>query len=157
MILIERDAAAVQGAADRVRATYDRLASSGRLTTEEAQKRIMRIVCTPDYAALELIDVVSKEKGIARHAFTPEQIQERVLGAIVNEAALVLQDGIAQRPGDVDLVLVNGYGFPSNRGDPLFWASHRPRADLNRMIDDVAGDIGFGFRRADLDKALAGI
>jgi 3-hydroxyacyl-CoA dehydrogenase len=112
---------------------------------------------TVDPLVRELIDAVSKEKGIARRAFAPKQIQERALGAIVNEAALVLQDGIAQRPGDVDLVLVNGYGFPSNRGGPLFWASRRPRADLNRMIDDVDGDIGFGFRRADLDRALAGI
>ena len=112
---------------------------------------------TADPLVSELIDAVSKEKGIARRAFTPEQLRERALGAIVNEAALVLQEGIAQRPGDVDLVLVNGYGFPSNRGGPLFWSSRQPRANLNRMIDAVAGDIGFGFRRADIDKALAGI
>jgi len=104
-----------------------------------------------------VVDEVSKEKNITRRAFALEQIQARVLGAIVNEAALVLEDGIAERAGDIDLVLVNGYGFPADRGGPLFWASRRPRAELDRMIDDVASDIGFGFRRADLDRALAGL
>jgi 3-hydroxyacyl-CoA dehydrogenase len=104
-----------------------------------------------------VVDEVSKEKKITRRAFTREQIQARVLSAIVNEAALVLEDGIAERAGDIDLVLVNGYGFPADRGGPLFWASRRPRAELDRMIDDVASDIGFGFRRANLDRALAGL
>ena len=104
-----------------------------------------------------VVDEVSKEKNITRRAFALDQIQARVLGAIVNEAALVLEDGIAERAGDIDLVLVNGYGFPADRGGPLFWASRRPRAELDRMIDDVGSDIGFGFRRADLDRALAGL
>ena len=84
-------------------------------------------------------------------------IQTRVLGAIVNEAALVLEDGIAERAGDIDLVMVNGFGFPADRGGPLFWASRQPRALLDRMVDDAGSDIGFGFRRADLDGALAGL
>ena len=104
-----------------------------------------------------VVDDVSKERGVERCLFTLEQIQARVLGALVNEAALVLEDGIAERAGDIDLVLVNGYGFPADRVGPLFWASRRPRAELDRMIDDVANDIGFGFRRANLDRALAGL
>ena len=112
---------------------------------------------TVDAKVHAVVDGVSKEKGITRRAFTLEQIQARVLGAIVNEAALVLEDGIAERAGDIDLVLVNGYGFPADRGGPLFWASRRPRAELDRMIDDIASDIGFGFRRADLDRVLAAL
>ena len=104
-----------------------------------------------------VIDEVSKEKGITRRALTLEVIQTRVLGAIVNEAALVLEDGIAERAGDIDLVMVNGFGFPADRGGPLFWASRQPRALLDRMVDDAGSDIGFGFRRADLDGALAGL
>jgi 3-hydroxyacyl-CoA dehydrogenase len=112
---------------------------------------------TVDAKVHAVVDEVSRKKNITRRAFALEQIQARVLGAIVNEAALVLEDGIAERAGDIDLVLVNGYGFPADRGGPLFWASRRPRAELDRMIDDVASDIGFGFRRADLDRALAGL
>ncbi len=82
----------------------------------------------PDAVVQAAIEGVSNEKGIQRQPFTQAQIQARVLGAIVNEAALVLQDGIAERPGDIDLVLVNGYGFPADRGGPMFWASRRPRA-----------------------------
>ena len=109
-----------------------------------------------DPAVHAVIEAVSREKAIARHSFTPAQIEARVLAAMVNEAVLVLQDGIAERASDIDLVLVNGYGFPADRGGPLFWAARQPRDALARMIDDVAGDIGFGFRRADLGVLYRG-
>lgn len=79
----------------------------------------------------------------------------RALGAMLNEATLILQDGIAERASDIDTVLVNGYGFPADRGGPLFWASRQPREELRRIVDDVAHDIGYGFRHGDLDRALA--
>jgi len=108
-----------------------------------------------DQVVHDVIDQVSKEKGIERRPITERTIQSRVMGAIVNEAALVLEDGIAERPGDIDLVLVNGYGFPADRGGPLFWASRQPRDELERILEDVSNDIGFGFRRGNLDRALA--
>lgn len=73
---------------------------------------------------------------------------------MLNEAALVLQDGIAERASDIDLVLVNGYGFPPERGGIMLWASRQERSVINGIIDAVASDIGFGFRRADLGRAL---
>lgn len=108
-----------------------------------------------DAVVHEVIDQVSKEKGIERRQFAEQTIQSRALCAIVNEAALVLEDGIAERPGDIDLVLVNGYGFPADRGGPLFWAGRQPRDELDRILQDVSNDIGFGFRRGDLDRVLA--
>ncbi|HMB47100.1 MAG TPA: 3-hydroxyacyl-CoA dehydrogenase NAD-binding domain-containing protein, partial [Afifellaceae bacterium] len=71
-----------------------------------------------------LIDAASAEKNIARRAFDAGDIQWRLLAAIVNEAAWTLADGIAARSGDIDLVLVNGYGFPALKGGPLHWAAH---------------------------------
>ncbi len=102
-----------------------------------------------------IIEKASAEKGIQRRSFTPEEIQMRALGAMLNEATLILQDGIAERASDIDTVLVNGYGFPADRGGPLFWASRQPREELRRIVDDVAHDIGYGFRHGDLDRALA--
>jgi 3-hydroxyacyl-CoA dehydrogenase len=153
--------AATRGSRERYVPILDRLCDMGRLG-RKAGAGWYTYAADAKRGAVDakvhaVVDEVSKEKGITRRAFTLEQIQARVLGAIVNEAALVLEDGIAERAGDIDLVLVNGYGFPADRGGPLFWASRRPRAELDRMIDDVGSDIGFGFRRADLDHALAGL
>lgn len=84
-----------------------------------------------------------------------ETIGKRLLGAIVNEAANVLTDGVARAPGDIDVVLVNGYGFSRFKGGPLFQASRMPRAEVEAMIDLVEAAVGFGFRRGNLAVALA--
>jgi 3-hydroxyacyl-CoA dehydrogenase len=83
-------------------------------------------------------------------------IRARLLGAIVNEAANVLSDGIARAPGDIDVVLVNGYGFSRLKGGPLFQAARLPRAEVEKAIDMVEEAVGFGFRRGDLPRALGG-
>jgi 3-hydroxyacyl-CoA dehydrogenase len=106
---------------------------------------------SPDPFVRRVVEQVSKEKGIQRRPFSAQEIQTRVLAAMVNESLLILEDGIAERSSDIDLVLVNGYGFPSERGGPLFWASRRPQAEMQSALDQVASDIGFGFRRAKLD------
>jgi 3-hydroxyacyl-CoA dehydrogenase len=101
-----------------------------------------------------VIEKCSAAKGIVRHRFTPEQIQWRGLAAMINEAALVLAECIAARPSDVDLVLVNGYGFPAQKGGPLFWASRRPRKDVTAAIDALAAATGHGFKRGNVDSIL---
>ena len=106
----------------------------------------------PDVHAL--IDKSAAEKGIARHSFSAEQIQWRALATMVNEAALLLAEGIAARPSDVDLVLVNGYGFPAQKGGPLFWASRRPRNQVTAALDALAAATGHGFRRGNVEAVL---
>jgi 3-hydroxyacyl-CoA dehydrogenase len=101
-----------------------------------------------------LIDKCAAEKGIARHPFTAEQIQWRAMAAMINEAALLLAEGIAARPSDVDLVLVNGYGFPAYKGGPLFWASRRPRKDVTAALDALAVATGHGFTRGNVEDVL---
>jgi 3-hydroxyacyl-CoA dehydrogenase len=66
----------------------------------------------------------------------------------------LLEEGIAARPSDVDLVMVNGYGFPSHRGGPLFWASRRDRTDVRAALDRLAAATGHGFRRGNVDAVL---
>ena len=58
-------------------------------------------------------------KGIRTREFTTAEIQERILVAAVNEGAKILDAGVALRAGDIDVVMVNGYGFPRWRGGPL--------------------------------------
>jgi 3-hydroxyacyl-CoA dehydrogenase len=101
-----------------------------------------------------VIDKCSAAKGMARHPFTAEQIQWRALATMVNEAALLLAEGIAARASDVDLVLVNGYGFPAHKGGPLFWASRRPRKEVTAALDALASATGHGFKRGNVEVVL---
>ena len=69
-----------------------------------------------------LIDAERAAQGITPRDFTPEEIVDRYMAAMVNEAAKVVGEGIARRPLDVDMTLLFGYGFPRYRGGPLKWA-----------------------------------
>lgn len=89
------------------------------------------------------------EKHGPSRTFTDREIQQRALGAIVNEAALIVEEGIARSAADVDLVMVNGYGFSKFRGGPLFVASRMDDAEVTSMIDAVEQAVGFGFKRGD--------
>jgi len=82
----------------------------------------MRSAKASDATVRNLIEQASEQRGIMRRTLAPEEIQRRALLAMVNEAALLLEDEIASRPSDVDVVLVQGYGFPRWEGGPVFWA-----------------------------------
>ena len=55
---------------------------------------------------------------------SPKQITERVLFPLVNEGFKCLEDNIAQRPSDIDVIFIFGYGWPAWRGGPMYWADH---------------------------------
>src|SRR5262249_8566173 len=74
----------------------------------------------PDPEVRALIEAETARRGIARRAVTADEIQRRALAAMINEAAKILAEGIAQRASDIDLVFANGYGFPTVRGGPMF-------------------------------------
>jgi 3-hydroxyacyl-CoA dehydrogenase len=90
-------------------------------------------------------------------AFTAEEIRGRALLAMVNEAALLLGEGIAQRASDVDVVLVNGYGFPRHEGGPLFWAARQDPGLMRARLDELAQVCGPGFRRGPVEALLSGL
>lgn len=69
---------------------------------------------------------------------------------MVNEAALLLAEGVAQRPADVDVVLVNGFGFSRRGGGPVCWTRKRGRKALEKDIDWLASLSGPGFVRGKL-------
>jgi 3-hydroxyacyl-CoA dehydrogenase len=70
--------------------------------------------------------------GIARRAIPDAEIIERTLYPMINEGAKILEEGIAARESDIDLVWVNGYGFPLAKGGPMFWARHHRIANPAR-------------------------
>jgi 3-hydroxyacyl-CoA dehydrogenase len=76
----------------------------------------------PDPKVDELIAGYAKENGIARRKIGDEEIVQRCIFALVNEGAAILEEKIAERASDIDLVYLAGYGFPPFRGGPMFFA-----------------------------------
>ncbi|HAM40412.1 MAG TPA: 3-hydroxyacyl-CoA dehydrogenase [Candidatus Omnitrophica bacterium] len=70
----------------------------------------------------EMIINHSREIGVERREIGDREIVERLVYALVNEAAHILEEGIAQRASDVDIIYLTGYGFPMHRGGPMFYA-----------------------------------
>jgi len=73
-------------------------------------------------AVAKLASEEAQELGIAQRAVEDEEIVQRCIYAMINEGAALLGEGIAQRPSDIDIVWLNGYGFPAYCGGPMFYA-----------------------------------
>ena len=76
----------------------------------------------PDPEVQALIEEESAKAGIERRTFTAEEIVERCMMALINEGAKILGEGKAYRASDIDVVYVNGYGYPPYRGGPMHYA-----------------------------------
>ncbi len=76
----------------------------------------------PDPVVEELIVNGSRELGVTRRKISAEEIVERCILALVNEGAKILEEGIALRASDIDVVYLTGYGFPPFRGGPMHYA-----------------------------------
>ena len=98
----------------------------------------------------------SADLGLERRVIGDEEIVERLVYALVNEGALILEQGIAQRAADIDVVYLSGYGFPAYRGGPMFYAD---TVGLDRVLDSInryaAGRHGEAWAAAPLLRALA--
>jgi 3-hydroxyacyl-CoA dehydrogenase len=98
----------------------------------------------PDPTLAALLERHSKSRGMARRSISSEEIEARCLYSIVNEAARVLEEGVALRPLQVDMICVHGCGFPLYRGGPLFFADQlglRQLLELNlKYRGQVAGE-----------------
>lgn len=81
-----------------------------------------------------LIEESARGAGVARRTVAPEEIVERTVYALVNEGARILEEGIALRAADIDIVYVHGYGFPAYRGGPMWYAD---TVGLKQVYDRV--------------------
>ncbi|MBN9055662.1 MAG: 3-hydroxyacyl-CoA dehydrogenase, partial [Rhizobiales bacterium] len=77
---------------------------------------------TVDPAVTAVIEAARAAKNIAPRHFTEREIIDRLLKAMVDEGTALLAEAVAARPGDIDLVMINGYGFPAHKGGPMFAA-----------------------------------
>lgn len=76
----------------------------------------------PNQQVNDMIVQHSKDLGITRRKISDEEIVERLVFALVNEGAKILEEGIASKASDIDMVYLTGYGFPLFRGGPMLYA-----------------------------------
>jgi 3-hydroxyacyl-CoA dehydrogenase len=90
----------------------------------------------------QLIIATSKRMGVTRRPFSPQEIVERLLFPMINEGARILEEGIAERAGDIDVIWIHGYGFPAWRGGPMFYASSIGLSHVAERLTEFAGQTG---------------
>ncbi len=110
----------------------------------------------PSAEVQALIEQHSAEIGLSRRTIDAREIVERLLFALVDEGARILEEGIAQRASDIDLVYLSGYGFPAWRGGPMHWADqHGLPKVLDAMRRFARGYQGHAWQPAPLLQRLA--
>ncbi|MGO4310721.1 3-hydroxyacyl-CoA dehydrogenase NAD-binding domain-containing protein [Pseudomonas sp. KB_15] len=95
-----------------------------------------------DPQVVALAERIAGESGIQRRAISDQEIHDRCLLMLVNEGIQLLDEGIAQRSSDIDLVWINGYGFPAWRGGPLHYAEGLGLAQVLGRISHYRESLG---------------
>ncbi|HYE28859.1 MAG TPA: 3-hydroxyacyl-CoA dehydrogenase NAD-binding domain-containing protein, partial [Allosphingosinicella sp.] len=113
---------------------------------------------SPSPVVAKIIDDFRAKEGVEPRDISDREIIERTLYTMVNEGAKILEEGMAQRASDIDVVWVYGYGWPVYRGGPMFWADTE---GLGKIVDGLRGQqdrLGADFTLSDLlvRKAEAG-
>jgi 3-hydroxyacyl-CoA dehydrogenase len=107
---------------------YGQKTGAGWYKYDENRKAI------PDPEVDALIEKLAAEAGIQRRAISEDEIIERTQYALVNEGAKILEEGIALRAVDIDIIYINGYGYPAWRGGPMW---HADTVGLKKVYDRV--------------------
>ena len=94
----------------------------------------------PSVRTRTMLEAYWKDKGITPRKFSPQDIVERLVYALVNEGAVILDEGIAARASDIDAVYLHGYGFPAWRGGPMFYADTVGLFNVRRRLRQLAAD-----------------
>ncbi|MGQ7959813.1 3-hydroxyacyl-CoA dehydrogenase NAD-binding domain-containing protein [Pseudomonas sp. SP16.1] len=102
-----------------------------------------------------LVQMQSERLGFTRRDIGNEEILERCLLALVNEGAKILEENIAANSHDIDLVYLNGYGFPAERGGPMAWADGEGVAAIHRGLLQLTERFGAHWQPAALIERLA--
>ncbi|MGE0104912.1 MAG: 3-hydroxyacyl-CoA dehydrogenase NAD-binding domain-containing protein [Blastocatellales bacterium] len=110
------------------RGRYGQKTGAGWYRYDETRKPI------PDLEVDKLIEELAAQAGIKRRQVTEDEIIERTQYALINEGAKILDEGIALRAVDIDIVYLNGYGYPAWRGGPMWYAD---TVGLKKVYDAV--------------------
>ena len=89
----------------------------------------------PDPEVERIILDASARLGINRRQIAAEEIVERTVFPMINEGARILEEGIAARPGDIDVIWVYGYGWPVWRGGPMYYADQLGLGHVRDRLD----------------------
>ncbi|MBO6783376.1 MAG: enoyl-CoA hydratase/isomerase family protein [Alphaproteobacteria bacterium] len=109
----------------------------------------------PDPEIEALVRARSEEMGIERRDITDEEIVQRCVYSLINEGAKILEEGLAIRASDVDVVWLHGYGFPRWRGGPMFYADTVGLEEVVATLDRFHADWGDKWEPAGLLRELA--
>ena len=109
----------------------------------------------PDPTIHDLIVRVSEELAVARRAVADDEIVPRCLYPLVNEGAKILDEGLALRASDIDVIWMHGYGFPRYRGGPMFWADLVGLRTVYDTMSRLHDEHGEWLKPAPLLKRLA--
>jgi len=146
---------------DRIENIRDALASAGRWGQKKNagfydydEKRRP----SPSPVVQQIIEDFRSKEGVQKRDITDQEIIERTLYTMVNEGAKILEEGMAQRASDIDVVWIYGYGWPVYRGGPMHWADAE---GLQKIVDGLKNQEArmgsdFSFSKLLLDKAAAG-
>jgi len=110
---------------------------------------------TPDPLVAELIAKWVAEAGVAQRQISAAEIVERCLYALVNEGARILEEGYALRASDIDIIYINGYGFPAHRGGPMWYADTVGLKQAYERVSEFQRQHGEIWQPAPLLKRLA--
>ena len=111
----------------------------------------------PSQAVNDMIVKHSADIGVERRQISDQEIVERLVFSLVNEGAHILEEGIAMRASDIDMVYLTGYGFPLHRGGPMFYADQLGLSNVLMAMEKYAkGRHGDAWTPAPLMVRLAG-
>jgi 3-hydroxyacyl-CoA dehydrogenase len=103
----------------------------------------------PDPIVEQLFAQEAAKAGVAKRDVGDAEIRDRLVFALVNRGAYLLDEGVALRPGDIDIVYIYGYGFPPHRGGPMWYADE---VGVKHVYDRIAS---FGWQPTPLLAAIA--
>ena len=101
---------------------------------------------------LRIVSEFAARQGQLQRTIAKDEIRERLLYPMINEGAKILDEGMAQRAGDIDTVWLNGYGWPAWTGGPMYWANHEGLANIVAGLEKYRLEVAPYLRR----KAEAG-
>jgi 3-hydroxyacyl-CoA dehydrogenase len=113
---------------------------------------------SPSPVVAQIIEDFRQKEGVEKRDISDQEIVERTLYTMVNEGAKILEEGMAQRASDIDVVWVYGYGWPVYRGGPMFWADTKGLAKIVDGLGQQQDRLGSDFSLSELlvRKAEAG-
>lgn len=129
----------------RIPVVHDRLYESGRWgqkTQAGWYKYDDKGKASPDPFVRELVEKTSAELGFTRRDIANEEIIERCFYAMVNEGAKILEEGLAYRAADIDVIYTTGYGFPTWRGGPMWFGDAAGLARVYARICEIEQQYG---------------